>query len=166
MTALHREAAINLLSISRREACRTQVFVTFVPSVRHARREMSMTEGVIWIDCRLGPVAGERIGRVTGQCEASRQRSPLGGRAIRRAIMRVNPEQASKVKMRTPTRSKTGEGSMGREATDMGTCSVRRGNGDGTSERHLGQRGRSDRAEVAASTSPRVTARFGSRRGS
>jgi hypothetical protein len=107
------------------------------------RREMSVMEGVIQIDCRFDLVAGERIGWVTGRCEASRQRPPMGGRAILRAVTRVNPEQASKVEMWTPTRPKTGEGSTDGEATDACTRPVHRGSGDGTSEGHLGQRGRS-----------------------
>jgi hypothetical protein len=38
----------------------------------------------------------------------------VGGRAIWRAVTRVKPEQASKVKMRTPTRLSNGEGRVGR----------------------------------------------------
>ena len=38
-------------------------------------------------------------------------KSALGGRANRRAVMRVKPEQASKGKLWTPTRPKFGEGS-------------------------------------------------------
>ena len=39
----------------------------------------------------------------------------------------MKPEQASKVKMRTPTRLRFGEGRTDGEATDKCTCSVRRG---------------------------------------
>ena len=37
-------------------------------------------------------------------------KAALGGRAIRRAVTRVKPEQASRVETRTPTRLKNGEG--------------------------------------------------------
>jgi len=40
-------------------------------------------------------------------------KAALGGRAIRRAITCVKPEQASKVKSRTPTRLNIGEGRAG-----------------------------------------------------
>jgi IS66 Orf2 like protein len=59
----------------------------------------------------VGPVAGRRFGWATGWIEALRQRPLLGGRANRRAVMRVKPEQASKGKLWTPTRPKRGEGS-------------------------------------------------------
>jgi hypothetical protein len=50
-------------------------------------RGMLMEEGTIRTDCRLGPVAGERGGRVTGRVEASRRRPPwavcdLAGRNV------------------------------------------------------------------------------------
>lgn len=41
------------------------------------------------------------------------------------------PEQASKGKLRTPTRRWNGEGRANREATDAGSGSVRRGSGRG-----------------------------------
>ena len=41
------------------------------------------------------------------------------------------PEQASKVKLRTPTRLRNGEGRSNREATDACTGWVRRGSGRG-----------------------------------
>jgi hypothetical protein len=47
----------------------------------------------------------------------------------------VKPEQASKVKMRTPTRLRFGEGRANGEAIDRSTRSVRRGSGHGTPER-------------------------------
>lgn len=40
-------------------------------------------------------------------------KSTMGGRAEPRAVTRVNPEQASKVEMRVPTRPKDGEGRRG-----------------------------------------------------
>ena len=51
------------------------------------------------------------------------------------AVTRVNPEQASKVKSRTPTRRFTGEGSTGWEETDVCTSLVRRGTGNGMQAR-------------------------------
>ena len=57
------------------------------------------------------------------------------------AATRVKPEQASKVKSRTPTRLNNGEGSMGREVTDARTGSVRRGNGNGRQARRSGSLG-------------------------
>jgi hypothetical protein len=45
----------------------------------------------------------------------------LGGRAIRRAVTRVKPEQASKVEMRMPTRLHNGEGRVSGEAIDKRT---------------------------------------------
>jgi hypothetical protein len=70
----------------------------------------------------VGPVAGRRFGWVTGWIEALRQSMPTGrrsrtrgaasgGRANRRAVMCVKPEQASKGKLWTPTRPEYGEGS-------------------------------------------------------
>jgi len=59
----------------------------------------------------VGPVAGRRRGWATVPVEALRQRALSGARAKRRAVMRVNPEQASKGKSWTPTRPKNGEGS-------------------------------------------------------
>jgi hypothetical protein len=47
----------------------------------------------------------------------------------------VKPEQASKVKMRMPTRQRYGEGCTDGEAIDERTHLVRRGNGHGTVER-------------------------------
>jgi hypothetical protein len=45
-------------------------------------------------------------------------KAALGGRAIRQAITRVKPEQASKVKVRTPTRLRYGEGRADGEVID------------------------------------------------
>ena len=47
----------------------------------------------------------------------------------------MKPEQASKVKMRKPTRQRYGEGSTDGEAIDARTRSLRRGNGNGTLEK-------------------------------
>jgi len=63
-------------------------------------------------------VATGRLGRVTGQVEASGQKSALGGRAILQAVTRVKLEKASKVKLWMPTRPLTGEGRADREETD------------------------------------------------
>jgi hypothetical protein len=59
-------------------------------------------------------------------------KAALGGRASQRAVMRVKPEQASKVMMQTPTRLNDGEGRVDREDIDARTCPVCRGNGHGT----------------------------------
>ncbi len=57
----------------------------------------------------------------------------------------VNPEQASKVEMRTPTRLPFGEGrrAAGKKPT-RAPAAVRRGNGSGTRGKHSAQRGRSE----------------------
>jgi hypothetical protein len=62
--------------------------------------------------------ATERLGRVTGQVEASGRKSAKGGQAILQAVTRVKLEQASKVKSWMPTRLLTGEGRANREETD------------------------------------------------
>jgi len=62
--------------------------------------------------------ATERLGRATGQVEASGQKSALGGQAILQAVTRVKLEQASKVKSWMPTRLLTGEGCTNGEETD------------------------------------------------
>ncbi len=49
------------------------------------------------------------------------------------AVTCSKPEQASKGKLRTPTRLRYGEGRTSREATDNSTGSVRRGRGHGMS---------------------------------
>jgi len=61
-------------------------------------------------------------------------KAALGGQAIQRAVTCVKPEQASKVTMWTPTRPYGGEGRADREAIDICTCLVHRGNGHGTME--------------------------------
>ena len=63
-------------------------------------------------------VATERLGRVTGQVEASGQKSVFGRAATLQAVTRVKLEQASKVKSWMPTRPLTGEGRADREETD------------------------------------------------
>ena len=67
----------------------------------------------------------------------------MGRLAIARAVTRVNPEQASKVKLWTPTRPNIGEGRCmtGKTPTDAPVV-VHRGIGDSTCERFSGQRGR------------------------
>ena len=47
----------------------------------------------------------------------------------------MKPEQASKVKVRTPTRLHNGEGRVNGEGIDMSTRLVRRGSGHGTPEK-------------------------------
>jgi hypothetical protein len=63
-------------------------------------------------------VATERLGRVTGQVEASGQKSVFGRAATLQAVTRVKLEQASKVKSWMPTRPLTGEGRADREEVD------------------------------------------------
>src|SRR5262249_30155623 len=82
--------------------------------------------------------------------------------AIRRAVTRVKPEQASKVTMRMPTLLPYGEGCMSGEAIDTRTRLVRRGSGHGTSEGwFVVVRGDPFVARVAASTSLRAAAAAG-----
>ena len=59
------------------------------------------------------------------------------------AVTRVNPEQASKGKLRTPTRLNNGEGrcAEGKQPTDAPSA-VRRGSGNSTWGRFSGQRGK------------------------
>lgn len=67
----------------------------------------------------------------------------LGGLANPRAVTRVNPEQASKVKMRTPTRLNFGEGRcVESKQSTSALLTVRRGSGNGTGERLFAKRGR------------------------
>ena len=81
----------------------------------------------------------------SGRSKPRGQQPASGGLASSRAITRVNPGQASKEKLLTPTRLDNGEGrSASGEATDRGTPRGRRGNGNGTWARFLSQRGRSD----------------------
>src|SRR5450755_1310772 len=63
-------------------------------------------------------VATERLGRATGQVEASGQEFAVGRAATLQAVTRVKPEQVSKVKMWRPTRLLTGEGCTNGEETD------------------------------------------------
>ena len=69
-------------------------------------------------------VATERLGRATGQVEASGQEFAVGRAATLQAVTRVKPEQASKVKMWMPTRLLTGEGCTNVEETDKHPCGV------------------------------------------
>src|SRR6202022_2888540 len=84
---------------------------------------------------------------------------PLGGGAIRRAVTRVKPEQASKVTMRMPTLLPFGEGCTSGEVIDTRTRSIRRGSGHSTSEGWFVVIGGDPlRVRVAASTSLSVAA--------
>jgi hypothetical protein len=59
----------------------------------------------------------------------------------------VNPEKASKVKLRTPTHFALGEGrSVAAKQPTRAAAAVRRGSGSGTRGRFFGQRGRSAEA--------------------
>ena len=74
-----------------------------------------------------------------------------------RAITRVNPEQASKVKSWTPTRPNIGEGrrARGKRPTNAPVV-VHRGMGNGTHGRFSGQRGKPTADErLRRSTRPR-----------
>ena len=74
----------------------------------------------------------------------------------------MKPEQASKVTMRMPTLLPFGEGRVSGEAIDMGTRSIRRGSGLGTSEKVVRVIGGDPfGARVAASTSLRAAALAG-----
>ncbi len=67
------------------------------------------------------------------RAEAPGRKPAKGGRAKTRAVTRVNPEQASKVKMWMPTRLNNGEGrsEAGKEPTQAPAL-IHRGNGNGT----------------------------------
>src|SRR5262245_64279888 len=84
------------------------------------------------------------------------------GLAIRRAVTRVKPEQASKVTMRMQTLPPFGECCTSGEVIDTRTRSIRRGSGHSTSERwFVVVRGEPLRARVAASTLLRAAATAG-----
>ena len=92
-------------------------------------------------------------------------KAALGGRAIQRAVMRVNLEQASKVESRMRTGGRDREGSTGWEGIDGCTSPIRRGSEDGTMERCFGHVGDPVRRRNAADG--RLAAgRTGSRAGS
>ena len=106
------------------------------------RRETPVEEGSIQITVdRSGSWRANVLGDWGVRSLATK--AALGGRAIQRAVMWVNLEQASKVELRMPTGGRDREGSMVREAIDASTCPIRRGSEDGTLERCFGQRGRS-----------------------
>jgi hypothetical protein len=99
----------------------------------------------------LGSHPGAALPRGTRRSLGKERPSP-DGRANPRAATRVNPEQASKRTLRTPTRSEDG---AGRRALDSSTpmqesCAVRRGSGSGEWRRTCVQRGRPTRAGVSA----------------
>jgi hypothetical protein len=77
------------------------------------------------------------------------QKYTMGVPANARAVTRVNPEQASKVKMWTPTRLDNGEGrsAEGKEPT-RAPFAVHRGNGNSTWGRSEEQRGKLSLARV------------------
>jgi len=130
------------------------------PPVRHERRVIPMDESSIQITVgRSGSWRAIGLGDWSDRSLATK--AALGGRASRRAVTRVNPEHASKVEWRMPTRAENGEGSTGGEATDASTHPVRRGSGDGTPGRHHGQRGRPAWGAALAATSPWVAALAG-----
>ena len=75
-----------------------------------------------------------------------RQKAASGGPANSQAATRVNPEQASKVKSRTPTRRSYGEGrSVSGKRPSIAPGAVRRGMRSGMRGRTFAQRGRPDR---------------------
>src|ERR1035438_6997367 len=63
-------------------------------------------------------VATERLGRATGQVEASGQEFAVGRAATLQAVTRVKPEQSSKVTLCMPHRLVAGEGCRNGEETD------------------------------------------------
>src|SRR5262249_42641712 len=98
------------------------------------RRETPVEEGSIQITVdRSGSWRANVLGDWGVRSLATK--AALGGRAIQRAVMSVNLEQASKVELRMPTGGRDREGSMAREAIDASTCPIRRGSEDGTLER-------------------------------
>ena len=75
---------------------------------------------------------------------------------------KVKPEQASKVRMRMPTRRSFGEGRTRGEVIDTRTHAIRRGSGHGTSEGEFAVTGGDpSRVRVAASTSQQAAAMSG-----
>ena len=76
-----------------------------------------------------------RMGNRPGRSPATKAAS--GGRANRRAVMCVKPEQASKRKSWTPTRPENGEGSTVWEEADKRTRPVHRGKGNSTSRQGI-----------------------------
>lgn len=76
------------------------------------------------------------------------EKPPQGGRANRQAVTRVNPEQASKVKSRTPTllHSEEGRRAVPSTPSEVGIA-VRRGIGDGMSGQPSTQRESPERSE-------------------
>jgi hypothetical protein len=92
---------------------------------------------------RLGSYPGGAAGRPV-ESKPRRQSARKACERTRRPQREVNPEQASKVELRTPTRLPFGEG---RSAADKkparASVAVRRGNGSGMRGRFPVQRGRS-----------------------
>lgn len=84
----------------------------------------------------------------TSLFEAPGTTAASGGSANRQAIMRMNPEQASKVKSWTPIPLHLGEGrrAVGPTPSEK-TTAVRRGNGGGMSGQPSTQRERPGRSE-------------------
>ena len=78
---------------------------------------------------------------------------------------KVKPEQASKVRMRMPTRRSFGEGRTCGEAIDTRTHAIRRGSGYGTSEGWFAVGGDPSRTRVAASASHQAVVTAGVGRG-
>ena len=95
------------------------------------------------LSVRLGSYPGGAAGRPAA-AKPRRQSTRKACEQTRRPQREVNPEQASKVEMRTPTRLPFGEG---RRAADKkptrASVAVRRGNGSGMWGRFRVQRGRS-----------------------
>ena len=88
----------------------------------------------------------------------------MGGLANRQAVTRVNPEQASKVKLGVPSCLRKGEGRCAVQATTVGRIWLRRTEVVGTAcrTRTTGQRGRPNPARLwHASTSLRAAAGLG-----
>jgi len=112
-------------------------------SVRH---EGAINLEVKVLSEQLSIQFGSYPGGVCGQLQVLKPRgqsSTKGGDATVWAATRVNPEQASKVQSRTPTRLRYGEGRgvSGKRST-RAPLTVLRGSGSGTYGELIGQRGR------------------------
>ena len=95
------------------------------------------------LSVRLGSYSGGAAGR-PAVSKPRRQSTRKACEQTRRPQRAVNPEQASKVKMRTPTRLPFGEGRRAAgEKPTRAPVAVRRGNGSGMRGRFFVQRGRS-----------------------
>ena len=95
------------------------------------------------LSVRLGSYPGGAAGR-PAESKPRRQSARKACEQTRRPQREVNPEQASKVELRTPTRLPFGEGRCAADKKPtQASAAVRRGNGSGMRGRFSVQRGRS-----------------------